>query len=140
MLLSGLREDMEDPVTPQMHKLQLIQTLFQLEHYDYELISQAANMVKQRKIRKMEHLTDILSYLAKFRHQDDIGFLDEAIEIICAEPKLDMRLASKNMFNLLAFDYRSDEALDKFAETVNRVGNAYEFHISDLAVALKCFS
>lgn len=56
------------------------------------------------------------------------------------EPKLDMRLVFRNLFNLYALDAKSEEGLDLLSSELLRAGPAYQISDQDLALALKTFA
>jgi len=57
-----------------------------------------------------------------------------------SEPKLDVRVACKNLYNLYVLYYKAGEALELFSDVLVRVGPAYRLPDFDLAVALKTFA
>lgn len=56
------------------------------------------------------------------------------------EPKLDVKLACRNLWNLYALNHRSEVGLKLFSEILLRVGDAYTHTEVDLATAVKCFA
>ncbi len=64
--------------------------------------------------------------LAKFGYRsEDSTYIDKAMALFEKEPKLDIKLAVRNLWNLYALDYRSEEGLEAFAKVILRVGNAH---------------
>jgi hypothetical protein len=79
--------------------------------------------------------------LAKFGYRSsDESYIDAAITLLASEPKLEVKLAIRNLWNLYALDYKSEKGLEVFANVMVRVGNAYPFTDLDLATALKTFA
>lgn len=99
----------------------------------------AADLVTQNKLTNMEQLTGVLHIFAKFNFLKTES-IDSAIELMQKEPKLDIKIVCKNLYNLFALDYKSEEGLELFSDVIVRVGPAYRLPDFDLALALKTFA
>ena len=119
----------------------MLHALFRMGHYDHEMLTIAASMIQENKFTNLSQLTTVLYMLAKFgyRSQTD-SYLDSAITIFEKEPKLDAKLAIRNLWNLFALDYKSEQGLEAFANVLVRVGNAYQFSEIDIANIVRTFA
>lgn len=76
--------------------------------------------------------------LAKFKwHSGD--YIDVAIKRFVKEPKLEPRMACRNLWNLYALDHRSEAGLKFFAEVIHN-SDPSTLNELDLANSLRAFA
>ena len=69
------------------------------------------------KITNVNQLTNALYVLAKFKWPKG-DYIDVAIQRFLKEPKLEPKIACRNLWNLFSLDTRSDIALKLFSDVI----------------------
>mmetsp|Transcript_23803 Transcript_23803/g.29639 ORF Transcript_23803/g.29639 Transcript_23803/m.29639 type:complete len:82 (-) Transcript_23803:1141-1386(-) len=77
---------------------------------DEDMLEMYADKVRKGDIKQANHLTNLLYIFAKYRwkssRSDD--YLQVALQKIMSEPGLNSYLATRNLWNIYAFDYHDE--------------------------------
>ena len=141
-LLSNIRSDYSSDQITNNTRLTILQALLRLKLADKEILDITAKMIAQDKFTNLNQLTNALYVLGKFKYKssDSNKFIEQAILRLKSEPKLEIRLACRNLWNLFALDYKSQDALKLFADVILRVGEPYKLNELDIANSLRAFA
>ena len=108
-LVEQLKQDFVHEFATPHYRLNILQALFRMKFYDDDIMSMTSQLIKQKKFTNLEQLTTVLYLLAKNRFKSDSNeYLDSAIDLLAKEPKLEFKIAIRNLWNLYALDYHSD--------------------------------
>ena len=101
-----------------------------------------ANLIAAEKFTNLNQLTNALYVLGKFkfRSADQNKFVEQAVLKLKAEPKLEIKLACRNLWNLFALDFKSEVAMKLFSDVIMRVGEPYKLNELDIANSLRAFA
>ena len=102
-----------------------------------------ATDLREKKYKAVNQLTNILYVLTKMRftsRQDpDREWVAKSLELLLNEPKLTHVMACRNLWNLYALDYESEDALDRLSQVVMET-NEDKLGEIDIAHTLRAFS
>jgi len=87
---------------------------------DEGILELFAQRIRERKYTQMNHLTNVLYMMAKFKWRSENGddYLRTASQIMLAEPTLTSYTACRNLWNFYAFDYHDKVALERFSKVI----------------------
>lgn len=88
-----------------------------------------------------KHLTSILYLFAKFKWRSSQGddYLQVALRHLMNDPGLNSYIASRNLWNLYAFDYYDKVAMDRFANVIMNT-EPDKLNELDIANAVRSFA
>ena len=103
-------------------------------------MSMTADLIADGKFSRSNTLTNLLYALGKsqYKHIDN-KYLTVALDQILQEPKIDIYLCSRNLWNLYALDFKHEEALQKFSECII-AADGDKLNEVDIANALRAFA
>ena len=141
LLVKHIRQEFATELCSNTQRISILHALLRLKHVDFDTLSLTADLIKQQKFNNLNQLTHVLYLLAKFRFRAESNeYIEVAMTQLKKEPKLDVKLACRNLWNLFALDHRSEVGLQLFAEVLLRVGEAYKLTELDLANSIRAFS
>jgi len=96
----------------------MLQALLRLQIYDEQILTKTTELIALDKFN-LSHVTNFLWVLGKYKYKaTNNAYLERAIQLILATPDLDVKIACRNLWNLSALEYRSDEALKQLTAVV----------------------
>ncbi len=138
MLIEAIREEFASESYSNNARLTVLQSLLRLKLPDESILNDTIRLIKMDKITNINQLTNVLYILAKFKCQSG-DYIDFAIQRFAKEPKLEVRIACRNLWNLFALDHKSEAGLKLFADVIQK-GDSSKLNELDLANSLRAFA
>ena len=139
-MMKDIRANFDSAAYQAFAKESVVLSLLKLDLKDEVILSKTAELLKQKKFTKANSITNLLYALAKFKYvHADTVWIASAIESIMNEPKIDLYLSCRNLWNLYALDYKSEAALEKFSLCIQEADGS-KLNELDIANALRAFA
>ena len=140
MLLDDARSNFDADFTANQ-KVRLLDHLQKMQFRDENLLERFADSIRSGKITQSNHLTHLMYIFAKYKWKSPISedYIQIALHRVIQEPGLNSYLATRNLWNLYAFDYYDEVALNRFS-LVLRETKPEKLSELDIADALRSFA
>ena len=137
-LIGSIREEFATENYSNNSRVTVLQALLRLKLADENILNDTVRLIKMDKMSNVNQLTNVLYVLAKFKwHSGD--YIDVAIERFAKEPKLEPRIACRNLWNLFALGHKSEAGLKLFADVIQN-SDPSKLNVLDLANSLRAFA